>query len=197
MTRNLTLTGLVLILLAGTLSAEQRRSQATDADPVASLTARILSQFFPDSSASPSPIAQTDDDAEDASADTGDEPLAKRFETLPFWSGPMQIDLAKPALSKPVELMPLRPIPLPPGNGARSALALMSRQMAAVKAPVEGAPLALSAASANGNYAIEAIVPTDDGPQKVKLNGTRQEVEDQLRALPDPIRRSLGRSLGM
>lgn len=62
-------------------------------------------------------------------------------------------------------------------------------------APDVPQPMAFSRAFANGLHSIEAIVPTDHGPERVKLEGNDREVQDQLDSLPQDVRRIMTRSL--
>ncbi len=177
MTRLFTTTILASILLTNSLVAQERRSSSLDNDPIATTTARIMSQFFPSRD-------------RHASARSLDEHTVNEHpEPLPWWGIPM---LDVPSLWSVPERMPRRTVE----TGSWMSMARSMSSMAR-KPHQENAPTAFSSAFANGNYAIEAIVPTEMGPEKVRLDGTRSEVEEQFRSLPLEVRRSLGPNLGM
>jgi len=57
--------------------------------------------------------------------------------------------------------------------------------------PVPAAAQAISMAYANGQYAIEAMMPVKRGYKKVRLEGTRRQIERQLEDLPKSMRQSI------
>ena len=72
-------------------------------------------------------------------------------------------------------------------TAASSAWTAVPRPNRTLKAAVP-APLSLSRASANGIHAIQAVVPTKDGPRRLELKGTSEQVRRQVEALPHDIR---------
>jgi hypothetical protein len=82
-------------------------------------------------------------------------------------------------------------------SGSWLSTARSMSAMSRLQPPRENAPAAFSSAVANGNYAIEAVVPTERGFEKVRLNGSRLEIERQFEALPVEICDSIGPNLGL
>jgi hypothetical protein len=54
-----------------------------------------------------------------------------------------------------------------------------------------GGQNAISMAYVNGKYKIEAVVPAEKGSLKVKLEGSRREIDQQLKKLPKSAQRMI------
>lgn len=72
-----------------------------------------------------------------------------------------------------------------PANGSYAAKAELPR------------PLTFSQASSNGIHAIQAVVPTDAGPQKIELRGNGPQIRRQVENLTPEARRIMARTLGL
>lgn len=95
----------------------------------------------------------------------------------------LTVDGPQPVTIKPYGLqlgMP-GPFPLSPGGSGGSASSFVSASGAS----------SVAVSMTNGQYKIEASVPTATGQKKVRLNGTAAEIESQLDDLPTEVSRAV------
>jgi hypothetical protein len=198
----------------------------TSENPVADLTARIMQEFFPNSPLEAmTPAADVQDQLQSritsAAGNWSNLQSLQNLQRLQGF-GAERLDSILPETNKTLEEIEQRMQQLKsrfPGIAqhgpfsARSAAAMAQSAMArstsvqstastsspstATAQSFSQAPQAIAVSVANGLYSIEAVVDVENGPQKVQLNGTRAEVQEQIRQLDPTIREALGVRLGL
>ena len=81
--------------------------------------------------------------------------------------------------------------PAPASAEAEHAEPSNGRSRASKAAAVPAGSQAISLAYANGRYAIEAMMPVKRGYKKVRLEGTRPQIDKQLEDLPKSMRQAI------
>ncbi len=183
-----TLTSIVLL----TVLSSNLMGQSTE-DPVARMTSDIISRYTggtSSSSFSRSYSADMEQFDQQQHGLTLREIPATPLPRLSTWQSPFQFALPwfsprlpemNEGLRMDVEFAPSR-LPLPADTfGAYRA----------------ARPLSLSTASANGIHAVDAVVATENGEERVELKGTRKQLKKQLKAFSPQAQRVMTRSLGL
>lgn len=184
------------VIVIATLFSSTLFGQTTP-DPVADLTSQIISRYMPQTTSSSfSRLATTAVDQNDktektqglgnlgVSASSGGFTFAYPTDVgKAVRSTPMMTPFFSQAARLPIGLQ------LEEKNGEKAAPAAAGFAMPRLRS--------FSAASNNGVHAIQAVVPTDKGDEKVELKGTQDEVKTQLDKLSPEIQRVMRRSLGL
>lgn len=212
MSRTLT-TIVIATLFSSTLLAQ------TTSDPVADLTSQIISRYMPRSTASSfSQIAtdledQTDDQKEPTPKAAGyAAPTATNSFSFAYPSDIPGMSRAATARSLPMMMprmgaaaMPMfsQAARLPGGLQFAEKVAddedeaKIATKQTLTRSIAIPRPRSFSAASNNGIHAIQAVVPTDGGDEKVELKGNSDQVRKQLDSLSPEIQRIMRQSLGL
>ena len=81
-------------------------------------------------------------------------------------------------------------------DAVESLAAPANRSMArSLLSEAPDSPQAISMAMANGQYQIEATVPAEKGQKTYRLEGTRREIDQQLKSVPTSLRTSIQKQL--
>ena len=182
------LTSIVLLTVLST----NVMGQSTE-DPVARMTSDIISRYtggVSSSSFSRSYTADMDQIDRQQLGLTLREIPATPLPRLSPWQSPFKFSLPwfsprLPEIKEGLRMDMVEPAP--------SRLPLPVDTFAAYAAR----PLSLSTASANGIHAVDAIVATENGEERVELKGTRKQLKRQLKAFSPQAQRVMTRSLGL
>ena len=179
----------------------------TTSDPVEQLTRDVIGRFLPASATGSYRSLKADlptDAARENAAQDAELRERPNLEALPLEEDaevlePLPMPRMYPRLM-PLPMIPSRPrLFLPQVEPGMPSPFLATPHFAGKSA--EGAdipqPLSLSAASANGIHAIQAVVETEEGPERVELKGTRDQLKDQVKTLSPQARRVMTHSLGL
>ena len=198
-------------LLSAQEIVESTISPQSTEDPVAELTGKIMQRFFPEATLNEHlpnlPLARRAFAQASANAGGWSGPQAwPNFSTMPAMGlGPMQalkpMEASAAAMANIEQQLQQVEAQLSNLNQARNALAPFAARTAAPNAsvlpPAGTRTQAIAMSVANGIYSIEAAVDSEEGLQKVRLNGTKSEVEAQIEQLDPAIREALGTQLGL
>lgn len=202
-------------------------NNATTADPIADLTARIMQKFslagptgtlnanpFLPNSATSQALAGTSREMIPKSLRERFSMAAQQMDSNPFADQTIK-EIEQHMQQMSSRFSQLAEMKLPQPNFARQAAAFANSNQAMARssawtttatpplpalnaaAAQTGKSQAIAMSVANGIYSIEASVETETGPQTVRLNGTKSEVKEQIDQLKPGIREALGVSLGL